>query len=404
MVRPLVSRFRRSYPIAAPACTNVGTKGTLATIDSSVALDLTFLRRTCRNAGRNVKSGTLAAVGLIIALAAAPVQAQTVEEFYKGKRITVTVGYGPGGGYDVFARLLARHIGRYIPGNPSFVVQNMPGRGQPDRGELPLLGGARDGTAFGLFARDMPLLGLMGHNAKVQFDPRKFTWLGSSSNFSDDAYVMIVRDDAPVKSIAEMRSPGGPVLVLGGTADGATGGDVPRILQEALGLNNLKLVLGYRDSAAVFLAMERNEVSGRTTDLSAIQSARPDWLKPGGGYRLLVQYGRLTRHPNYPEVPTARELATTESGRALIEFTETPLLTMARPYAAPPGVPADGPRRLQAAFLAAHRDRQFLDEAAKLGIYISPVSAEEMAASIERMAQSPKALFEQVTRLLGKGG
>ena len=180
----------------------------------------------------------------------------------------------------------------------------------------------------------------MATTDKVQFDPRKFTWLGSSSNFSDDAYVMIVRNDAPVKSIEEMRRADGPVMVLGGTADGATGGDVPRILQDALGLN-MKLVLGYRDSAAVFLAMERDEVSGRTTDLSAIQSSRPDWLKPGGGYRLLVQYARRTRHPNYPDVPTARELATTEAGRALIEFTETPLLTMARPFAAPPGVPPD---------------------------------------------------------------
>src|SRR5262249_59082496 len=112
---------------------------------------------------------------------------------------------------------------------------------------------------------------------------RKLTWLGSASNFSDDAYVMIVRDDAPVKSIADMRRPDGPVLVLGGTADGATGGDVPRILQEALGLQ-MKLVLGYRDSAAVFLAIERNGVSGRTTDLSALIATRPAWLKATHGY------------------------------------------------------------------------------------------------------------------------
>src|SRR6059058_4200611 len=158
-----------------------------------------------------------------------------------------------------------------------------------------------------------------------------------------------------------MRVPGGPVMVLGGTADGATGGDVPRILQDALGLR-MKLVLGYRDSAAVFLAMERDEVSGRTTDLSAIQSSRPDWLKPGGGYRLLVQFARYTRHPDYPDVPTARELATTKAGRALIEFTETPLLTMARPFAAPPDVPAERARALQAAFLEAHRDAQYLEE------------------------------------------
>jgi tripartite-type tricarboxylate transporter receptor subunit TctC len=263
----------------------------------------------------------------------------------------------------------------------------------------------KDGTAFGLIARDMPLLGLLGHTANVQFDPRKFNWLGSSSNFSDDAYVMIVRNDAPVKSIAEMRLPGGPVTVLGGTADGATGGDVPRVLQEALGLN-IKLVLGYRDSAAVFLAMERGEVSGRTTDLSAIQSTRPDWLKPNSGYHLLVQYARLTRHQDFPEVPTARELALTDSGRALIEFTETPLLTMARPYAAPPGVPEDRIKALQAAFLAAHRDPQFLDEAARLGIHVDPVSAEDVVRSIEQMSRAPPEMFDQVRKLLAgsKGG
>jgi tripartite-type tricarboxylate transporter receptor subunit TctC len=189
--------------------------------------------------------------------------------------------------------------------------------------------------------------------------------------------------------------------VLGGTADGATGGDVPRILQDALGLN-MKLVLGYRDSAAVFLAMERNEVSGRTTDLSAIQSSRPAWLKPGGGYRLLVQFARLTRHPDYPDVPTARELATTPAGRALIEFTEMPLLTMARPFAAPPGVPEDRAQVLRTAFLAAHNDRQFLDEAARVGVYISPVSAEEMVASIEQMSRASPDLIEQTRKLLGK--
>jgi tripartite-type tricarboxylate transporter receptor subunit TctC len=350
--------------------------------------------------------GPLAAVVLaILALATPQVRAQTVEDFYRGKRLTLTVGYGPGGGYDVFARLLARHLGRFMPGNPQIIVQNMPGAGSLIAANYLYSVAPKDGTTFGLFARDMPLLGLMGHNDKVQFDPRKFVWLGSSSNFADDAYVMIVRNDAPVKSIAEMRRPGGPVMVLGGTADGATGGDVPRILQDALGLN-MKLVLGYRDTAAVFLAMERGEVSGRTTDLSAIQSTRPDWLKPNGGYRLLVQFGRLTRHPNYPDVPTARELATTDSGRALIEFTETPLFTMARPFAAPPGVPTDRAKALQTAFLAAHRDRQYLDEAAKVGVYVGPVSAEEMVRSIEQMSRASPELFEQVRKLLAasKGG
>jgi tripartite-type tricarboxylate transporter receptor subunit TctC len=339
----------------------------------------------------------------IIALTTSQARAQTVEEFYRGKRLTLTVGYGPGGGYDVFARLLARHLNRFIPGSPSIIVQNMPGAGSLIAANHLYSIAPKDGTAFGLFARDMPLLGLLGHNANVQFDPRKFTWLGSSSNFSDDAYVLIVRTDAPVKSIAEMQRPGGPVIVLGGTADGATGGDVPRILQEALNLN-MKLVLGYRDSAAVFLAMERGEVSGRTTDLSAIQSTRPDWLKPNSGFHLLVQYARLVRHPDYPDVPTARELATSDSGRALIEFTETPLLTMARPFAAPPGVPEDRVKALQTAFLAVHRDPQYLEEAKRAGVYVSPVGAEDIIQSIERMSRAPPEIIERVGKLLKSGG
>jgi tripartite-type tricarboxylate transporter receptor subunit TctC len=349
---------------------------------------------------RGAIAGTVLA---IIALAASPARAQTVEDFYRGKRLTLTVGYGPGGGYDVFARLLARHLSRFIPGSPSIIVQNMPGAGSLIAANYLYSLAPKDGTAFGLFARDMPLLGLLGHNPNVQFDPRKFTWLGSSSNFSDDAYVMIVRTDAPVRSIAEMQRPGGPVMILGGTADGATGGDVPRILQEALNLN-MRLVLGYRDSAAVFLAMERGEVSGRTTDLSAIQSTRPDWLKPSSGFHLLVQYARLARHPDFPDVPTARELATTDSGRALIEFTETPLLTMARPFAAPPGVPEDRAQALQRAFIAAHRDPQYLEEAKRAGVYVSPVGAEQIAQSIERMSQASPELFERVRKLLKIGG
>jgi tripartite-type tricarboxylate transporter receptor subunit TctC len=339
----------------------------------------------------------------IVALAVQPAYAETAEEFYRGNRITITVGYGPGGGYDVFARLLGRHLGKHIPSNPQVVVQNMPGAGSLTSVNYLYSVAPKDGTTFGIFSRDMPLLGLMGQSPNARFDPRKFTWIGSSSNFADDAYVLIVRDDAPVKSIAELRTPGGQELLLGGSADGSTSGDVPRVLQSALGLN-LKLVLGYRDSAAVFLAMERNEVSGRTIDLSAIQSVKPGWLRPGGGFRLLVQYGRRTRHPNFADVPTARELVLTDSGRALIEFTETPLLTMARPYAAPPGVPEDRARALQTAFLAAHRDPQYLEEAAKIGLYISPVSAEEIMLGIERMSQASPELVERVRKVLGKGG
>src|SRR5258708_3567373 len=282
------------------------------------------------------------------ALTAQPAGAQTVEEFYKGKSVTLVVGNGPGGGFDVFGRLLARHIGRYAPGNATVILQNMPGAGRLVAANYLYNLAPKDGTTFGLIARNMPLLGLLGGNSNVRFDPHKFTWLGSSSNFSNDAYVLIVRKDAQVKSIADALRADGQPLVLGGTADGGTSSDVPKILQDTIGLN-MKLVIGYRDSAAIYLAMERGEVSGRTNELSSIKSVKPSWLALDGDYKILIQYARATRLPAFPDVPTARELAPNDKARALIEFTEAPF-TMAWPYAAPPGLPPDRAAAPQDAF------------------------------------------------------
>jgi tripartite-type tricarboxylate transporter receptor subunit TctC len=328
-----------------------------------------------------------------------------VEEFYRGKQINLIVGYGPGGGYDITARLVARHIGRYIPGNPSIVVQNMPGAGSM-RAVNYLYGLApRDGGTFGLFGSDMALVALIGSNPSVQFDPRKLTWLGSSSSFADDAFILMVRPDAAATTIAEARRPGGPPLVLAGTGEGARDSDVPKILRDAIGIN-IKQVLGYPDTPSIFLAVERGEVDGRTFDYSSVKSTKPHWLKPDSGFHLLAQFARATRHPELPEVPTARELALNDSARALIEFAETPLLTMARPFAAPPGVPDERARALQAAFMAAHRDAGFRAEAEKLGLDISPVGHEDMARSIEQMARASPDAFNYMKKLLAghKGG
>jgi len=328
-----------------------------------------------------------------------------VADFYRGKQVNLIVGYGPGGGYDTAARLLARHLGRYIPGNPSIVAQNMPGAGSM-RAANYLFGIApKDGTTFALFGSDMALIGLIGNNPSVAIDPHKFTWLGSSASFAGDAYVLLVRPDAPAKSIAEARQPGGRPLVLAGTGEGARDGDVPKILRDALGLN-IRQVLGYPDSPSIFLAVERGEVDGRMFDYSSVKTTKPQWLKPDGGFHMLLQFARITRHPDLLGIATARELAPTDAARALIEFAETPLLTMARPFAAPPGVPEERARALQAAFLAAHRDAQFLADAERLGIDISPVAAEEIARSVETMARASPDVFDYMKKLLAahKGG
>jgi tripartite-type tricarboxylate transporter receptor subunit TctC len=351
-----------------------------------------------------------AAISIMVALAAAwalampAAHADAVADFYKSRQLNLIVGYGPGGGYDIYARLLARHFGRFIPGHPNVVVQNMPGAGSLRAVNYLNKIAPKDGTTVAMFSRNMPLIGLLGGNSNAQFDARNFTWLGSSSSFLNDAYILIVRKDAPVKSIDEARRADLPPLVLGGTAEGATGNDVPIILRDTIGLH-VKQVVGYPDSTAIFLAIERGEVHGRTVDLSSVRSVKPEWLKPDSGYRVLVQFARATRHPDFPDVPTARELAKNDAARALIELAELPY-ALSRPFAAPPAVPAARAKALQRAFLAVHRDPQYLDEAVRLRIDVSPIGGDEVLHAIDRIASAPPEQLEYIRKLLSetKGG
>ncbi len=337
------------------------------------------------------------ALALTVVAATPHARADAVADFYKGRTVNLVVGYGPGGGYDVYARLVGRHIGRHIPGKPNVVVQNMPGAGSLRAVNWLYNVAPKDGTALAHFARNMPLMGMLGTNPNAQFDARKFTWLGSSSRFEDDAYILIVRTDIPVKTIDDARKPNGEPLVLGGTAEGATGNDVPIILRDTIGLN-VKQVVGYPDSGALFLAMERGEVHGRTTDLSSVRTIKPDWLKPNSGYQVLVQFARTTRHPLFPNVPTARELAKNEKSRALIELAELPY-KLSRPFAAPPGIPADRARALQRAFAATHKDPLYLEDARKLRVDVSPVTAAEVVASLKKIEDAPPPLLDYLRRL-----
>ena len=169
----------------------------------------------------------LIAVAVLLAAGAQIARADDAGGFYKGKTIHLIVGYGPGGGYDVYARLLAKHIVRYIPGQPAIVIQNMPGAGSLVATNYLYRIAPRDGSVFGTFARNMPLVGLIGSKQNVQFDPMRFTWLGSSSSFGNDAYVLLVRKSAAVKSIEDMRLEGPPQLVIGSTAEGASSDAMP---------------------------------------------------------------------------------------------------------------------------------------------------------------------------------
>lgn len=344
------------------------------------------------------------AVGVLalLLLAVGASHADPVADFYRGKQIDLFVGSAPGGGYDVYARLLAQHLGRYIPGGPAVIVRNMPGSGGLRAANYLFNLAPKDGTAIATFAHDLVLVGELGQNQNVRFDTGKFIWLGSSSSFANDAYLLVARAEAAVKSIEDARRPGGPPLVMGVSAEGGGTNDITNLVRDALGLN-LKSVSGYPGSNALFLAIDRGEIDGRFTALSVLQVTRPQWLTSTGGIRMLLQFARTTRHPLFPDVPTARELADNAAGRALIELAELPYL-LDRPFVAPPGVAPDRSAALQAAFLAAHRDPQYLDEAARMKIDVSPIGGADVPNILARIGAAPRETLDYMTRLLARQG
>jgi tripartite-type tricarboxylate transporter receptor subunit TctC len=334
--------------------------------------------------------GFLACVALFAAVQA---QADPVADFYRGKQLTVVIGYGPGGGYDIYGRIMAKYIGKHIPGNPTVVVQNMPGAGSMRATNYIYEVAPKDGTYIATFARNMPLIGLLKTNPNIRFDPRKFTWLGSPSTYGDDAYILWARKDTRFKTIADVLKDEEPRIVLGATGEGGTGNDISLLLKDVLGLK-IKLIPGYSDSGAINLAIERKELDGRFVGISSLSSTKPDWLKPDGLVRPLLQFARRERHPNYPDIPTARELAAKDArALALIEIAEMPYI-LSKPFAAPPGVPADRAAALQKAFMAANADPEYILEAQKLGIDISPIDGAGVMEILERLAKTPPELLD----------
>jgi tripartite-type tricarboxylate transporter receptor subunit TctC len=337
----------------------------------------------------------LAALGILVCCAGS-LRAQPVEEFYSKQTVTIIVSFNAGGGNDIYCRLIARFLGKYIPGKPNVIVQNMPGAASIRATNYVWQAAPKDGTVVANIQRTVPLHAALGK--EFTFDIRKFTWLGSSSSFADDAYVLFVRTDAEVKTIDDLRKPGGKPLVVSGTAPGSTSADVPVLMREILGLN-FKIIHGYADSPAEIIAIERKEVDGRISTLSSVRAARSEWLKPESTIRPMIQYARETRLAELPGIPTARELARSDEERQLLEISELSY-KFGRPFIAPPGVPRDRAKALQDAFLAAHKDPEFLAEAAKLQLDISPIGADEVFAYMKRFDSAPPDLLARIKKIL----
>ncbi len=236
----------------------------------------------------------------------------------------------------------------------------------------------------------------MGDTA-AKFDPQKFTWLGTSSSYKNDAYVLIIRPDLPFRTVEDLRKPG-KVINIGSSRAGSSAHDIPLILKETLKLN-LKIISGYRGTADLNLAIERKELDGRALGLSAISVSKKEWLDDKN-MRKFIQFARKTRHQDLPHVPTARELAKNPEDRALIVFAEMPFF-FARPFAAPPGLPADRARILKEAFMKTHSDPQYLEQVKRLDIDVSPKSGEEILKLLKEIAKSPPEVIARYKKILG---
>ena len=329
---------------------------------------------------------------LVCVAIAAPAVAQ---DFYKGKTINLIVGNAPGGGYDHYARLLARHMPRYIPGEPNIIVKNMPGAGGMVMSNAMYSQMPRDGLTFGMMSRPNPIEPVLG-NPAAKFKSEEFTWLGTSSTYEDDAYSLVIRADAPFKSIEDVQKPGRPLL-LGGLAAGGSDTDITLIARDVFKLNT-QLVRGYGASTEINLAIMRGEVEGRAIGMSSLQTTMTEWLNQGK-LRFLMQFGHETRWKGLPDVPTARELAKSAEDKALLELAELPFL-MARPFMAPPGIPPALADILKKAFMDAHRDADYLREAAAMKIDVSPLSGDEIAKIVARIAKTSPAVVARYNTIL----
>ena len=332
--------------------------------------------------------------GLIAGLPSAAI-GQSVEQFYRGRTMTLVVGTSPGGINDISARLVARRLGHFIPGNPTIVVQNVPGGGGLLTANRIFNAAERDGSVIAKFERAVPQLAIQGH-PNANFDPMKFTWLGSLSSYTNDAYLLLVNAGHPARTVADLKRPG--VLVTVGADNAASSNLIfGLIAREVLGLS-VNVVRGYTGAAPMFLAMQSGELDGQMVGLSSIRSGQRDlWNRRA--FRPLLQFGRSARLAELPDIPTGRELATDPESLALIEFAELPFF-MALPFAAPPGLPSDRATALGVAFMAMCRDQAFVKEAEALGFDLSPIDGVEVTKLIARSAATPKPVIDRYNALV----
>jgi tripartite-type tricarboxylate transporter receptor subunit TctC len=332
---------------------------------------------------------------LLVAAGAPAARADAVADFYRGKEITILVGYGAGGGYDTTARLFAQHLGKHVPGKPAVIVQNMPGAGSMKVANHVFGVAPKDGTVLGIFASSTALEPLFGNKAAA-YDPRNYEWVGSLHR--DIASCGVWKGAGQgIKSLPDLIA-AKKTVTFGSTSPAAITAQHPLFLKNVLNAN-LKVIFGYKGTKDVSLAMMRGEVDGSCGMFeSSVRSSFDQHIK-AGEFKIITQFGRDRTVPYFGDATPLYSLLKTDEQRQVADviFRQTEL---ARPLAAPPGTPKERVAALRKAMLDAITDPALAADAARMTIDLDPIPGEETAQMFADFYKTPAALIEQARRAI----
>ncbi len=333
-------------------------------------------------------SGTLVVTPVLLTVA----HAEDTAAFYKANNtITLLVGFGPGSGYDRWARFVARYWPKHIPGNPKIVVKNLPGAGSLRALNHLANVAPKDGTVIGVFTRNAPSHALLGRKG-VKYDPKVLGWIGSPTIAGR---VCAVFADTGVKSVGDLQK---KTVHVGGTGPATVPTFLPNVLNKLVG-TKFKVVEGYQSSEEVHLAMNRNEVSGICQSYPSLQKLSGQALK---SKKLRVLFNMETkRNPKLPDVPSIFEHIKTDKGRQVMQFIALST-ELGRPFAAPPGLPKERLAALRKSFDDTMKDANFNKEARKLRMEVVPVSGADLEKLVQNLYTIPKDVAKEAKKLMGK--